>query len=120
MSIHIGKIIKSTLKHKDIDVTEFAKRINYTRSNAYKIFNKPSIDSDLLIKINKVLGENLFFNFLTDEEIAEYKNNKIRAAQVLDALKDLKATMIAINEEKKMVERVKSKRKVIRKNKNKS
>ncbi len=120
MSTHIGKIIKSTLKHKEIDVTEFAKKINYTRSNAYKIFNKQSIDTDLLIKINKVLGENLFFNFLTDEEIAEYKNNKVKAAEVLNALKDLKATMIAINEKKDMAKRVKSKRNTIRKNNRKS
>lgn len=112
MSIHIGKIIKSTLKQKEIDVTEFASKINYTRSNAYKIFNKQSIDSNLLIKINKVLGENLFFNFLTDEEIAEYKNNKIKAAEVLNALKDLKATMIALDEKKNMEKRVKTKKKI--------
>jgi len=109
MTIHIGKIIKSTLKHKEIDVTEFAKKINYTRSNAYKIFNKPSIDTNLLIKINKVLGDNLFFNFLTDEEIAQYKNDKVKAAEVLNALKDLKATMISLNEKKELKGNKKSK-----------
>lgn len=56
---------------------------------------------------------------MTDEEIAEYKNNKVKAAEVLNALKDLKATMIAINEKKDMVERVKSKRKTFIKNKKK-
>lgn len=112
MSIHIGKIIKDTLKSNKMDVTEFSKKINYTRGNAYKIFNKTSIDTNLLIKISKVLSTNLFFNFLTDDEITEYKNNKVKAAEVLNALKDLKATVIAINEERKEEERIKSKRKV--------
>ena len=84
-----------------MDVTEFSKKINYTRGNAYKIFNKASIDTDLLIKISKVLGSNLFFNFLTDDEIAEYKNNKVKSSEVLNVLKDLKATIIAMNEERK-------------------
>jgi plasmid maintenance system antidote protein VapI len=111
MAIHIGKIIKETLKSKKMDVTAFSKKINYTRGNAYKIFNKTSIDTDLLIKISKVLGENLFFNFLTDDEITQYKNNKVKSGEVLDVLKDLKATVIAMNEERKKKERVKPKRK---------
>ena len=101
MSVHIGKIIKDALKSNKMDVTEFSKKINYTRGNAYKIFNKASIDTDLLIKISKVLGSNLFFNFLTDDEIAEYKNNKVKSSEVLNVLKDLKATIIAMNEERK-------------------
>src|ERR1700740_3600380 len=101
MAIHIGKVIKDALKSKKMDVTEFSKKINYTRGNAYKIFNKKSIDTDLLIKISRVLGENLFFNFLTDDEIAEYKNSKVKSTEVLYALKDLKDTIIDLNKEKK-------------------
>ncbi len=100
MAIHIGTIIKDTLKTKKMDVTEFAKKINYTRGNAYKIFNKPSIDTDLLAKIGRVLGENLFFNYLTDEEIAAHENSKIKSAQIMTALKELQVTMIALTKEK--------------------
>lgn len=97
MAIHIGKIIKSLIKSKQIDVTDFARKINYTRGNAYKIFNKQSLDTNLLQKISVVLGENLFFNYISDEEIANYKNKKVKASEVISAIKDLKSTVIKLN-----------------------
>lgn len=115
MAIHIGSIIKNTLKSKNIDVTTFAKEINFTRSNAYKIFKKASIDTQLLFKINKVLGENLFFNYITDQEISDYKNAKIKPTEVLSAIKDLKSMVITISENNKAIKnnrlKVNSKRK---------
>lgn len=116
MAIHIGKIIKSLIKSKQIDVTDFARKINYTRGNAYKIFNKQSLDTNLLQKISVVLGENLFFNYITDEEIANYKNNKVKASEVISAIKDLKSTVIKLNKggelssKPKKVSKVKRKR----------
>lgn len=97
MSIHIGKIIKNALKLKGIDVTEFARKINYTRSNAYKIFNKQSLDSGLIQRISKVIGENLFFNYISEQEIADYRNKRVKAEEVMSAIKDLKSTVIKLN-----------------------
>ncbi len=119
MATHIGSIIKSLLKSKDIEVSEFAKKINFTRSNAYKIFNKPGIDTELLIRINKVLGENLFFNYITDQEITDYKNAKVKPGEVLHAIKDLKTTMIALNEETVLKRGGKLKKKAATKSKKK-
>ena len=90
MSVHIGKIIKETLKSKNIDVADFAHKINYTRGNAYKIFNKKSIDTDLLFKISKVLDENLFFNYITTDEIIKYKNDKVNSSDILSLLNEIK------------------------------
>ena len=90
MSAHIGKIIKETLKSKNIDVADFAHKINYTRGNAYKIFNKKSIDTDLLFKISKVLDENLFFNYITSDEIIKYKNDKVNSSDILSLLNEIK------------------------------
>jgi hypothetical protein len=90
MSVHIGKIIKETLKSKNIDVADFAHQINYTRGNAYKIFNKKSIDTDLLFKISKVLDENLFFHFITSDEVIKYKNDKINSSDILSVLNEIK------------------------------
>jgi hypothetical protein len=98
MAIHIGSIIKDVLRTKKIDVTAFARKINFTRSNAYKIFNKPSIDTQLLIRINKILGENLFFHYLSEQEIADYKNSNIKATELLSELKDIKSMVQTINE----------------------
>lgn len=118
MAIHIGKIIKDTLKHKQMDVTEFAEKINYTRGNAYKIFNKEGIDTSLLIKISKVLGENMFFKFISDEELAAFRNSKIKQAELMVALKELHAAMVNLDEDRKTKQLVK-KKKVEPKKKNK-
>ena len=101
MAIHIGKIIKDTLKSREIDVTDFAKKISYTRGNVYKIFNKASIDTDLLLKINKVLGENLFLKYVSDEDIIVHRNGKIKMVDVMEAIKSLDTKVSLIDEKLK-------------------
>jgi len=54
-NIHIGSIIKKVLKEKSMTITEFARKINRERTTAYDIFERKSIDIELLIKISKVL-----------------------------------------------------------------
>ncbi len=90
MSIHIGKIIQSLVKDKGIGVTEFSKKINYSRRNVYEIFNKKTIDTGLLIKINKILDENLFINYLSDSEIKSFKNSKTTKEEFDELILNLK------------------------------
>jgi plasmid maintenance system antidote protein VapI len=71
MSIHIGEIIEKRVKASGMGVTEFAKRINYTRSNVYAIFKNETIDTGVLMKIGEVLGENLFKHFVDDPKLDE-------------------------------------------------
>lgn len=99
MTIHIGQVIKKTLKTKDISVADFAHKINYTRGNAYKIFNKKTIDTGLLIKINEVLGENLFFKFISDEEIEIKVEEKVKTVLSLKAWKEF---IGSVNDAKKV------------------
>ncbi|MES2567604.1 MAG: hypothetical protein V4565_12100 [Bacteroidota bacterium] len=87
MGIHIGKIIQKAIKLKGISVVEFAKKINYTRGNAYNIFNKQTIDTGLLVKINSIIGDNLFFNFITNEEMEAQVNKTDDMKKVKTALK---------------------------------
>jgi hypothetical protein len=110
MAVHIGNLIKELVRTQQVDVGEFADKIACSRRNVYKIFDNPSIDTEKLLLISKVLRQNLFFNFITDEELAAYRNSKAKAAQLMIALKELKATMIYLDENKKMKERVKAKR----------
>ncbi len=111
MAIHIGSIIKDALRTKNIDVTTFAKKMNFTRSNAYKVFNKESIDTEVLLRINKILGENLFFKYISDQEITEYNNSKVKSTEVLSAIKDLKSMVDLINEENIVMRKNKLKKK---------
>lgn len=57
---HIGHRIKSVFKEKGMSVSEFARQIHCERTNVYTIFNRPSIDIDLLARISKVLEHNFF------------------------------------------------------------
>lgn len=64
--IHIGHLIQQQLKEQGRSVTWFAQRLNYDRSNAYKIFSKPHIDTDLLLTISKVLNYD-FFTYYSEQ-----------------------------------------------------
>jgi len=54
-NIHIGKIIKEKWIEKSMTVTEFAQSIGRERTTIYDIFERKSIDIELLIKISQAL-----------------------------------------------------------------
>ena len=54
-NIHIGSIIKKVLTEKSMTITEFACKINRERTTVYDIFERKSIDIELLIQISRVL-----------------------------------------------------------------
>lgn len=60
--IHIGNIIKEKFDKSGLSISQFAQMINRTRTTIYDIFNRKSIDIDLLIQISEVLQ----FNFLEE------------------------------------------------------
>ena len=55
-NIHIGSIIKKVLIEQSLSVTEFASKINRERTTVYDIFERKSIDIELLIKISHALN----------------------------------------------------------------
>lgn len=70
MAIHIGKKIKEELYKQNVSVTGFAKKINRTRNVIYNIFERESIDTDLLNKIGKVLNCDFFSVYSAQKEYA--------------------------------------------------
>ena len=60
MAINIGKKIEEVLRSQGRSVTWFAKQIYCERTNVYSIFNRPSIDTELLVRICKVLSYDFF------------------------------------------------------------
>ena len=64
--VHIGNLIRQTLKESGYTVVWFAEQLAYTRVNVYKIFEKKSLDADLLMRISVMLGTN-FFKQYSDE-----------------------------------------------------
>jgi|SRR5690554_1071275 len=63
----IGQLIKEKVEASKMEVTAFALAINKERSNAYDIFKRDSIDTDLLKKIGQVLNYDFFQDLLEPE-----------------------------------------------------
>lgn len=55
MALHIGKLIKEELYRQEMPVSVFAKRIKRSRNSVYDLFERQSIDMELLSKISAVL-----------------------------------------------------------------
>ncbi|MCD7721070.1 MAG: hypothetical protein LUI09_02450 [Prevotellaceae bacterium] len=58
--MHIGSLIRKELKRSGHTVTWFAAQICCTRTHAYKIFRKESIDTGLLERVSRTLGHDFF------------------------------------------------------------
>ena len=99
MTVHIGNVIKKIVKTKQINIDDFATSINCTRRNVYKIFDKQSIDTDLLLVISKALKQNLFFNYIKDEEIADYKNKSIKTIELIEKLNTIESLIYSLKTE---------------------
>lgn len=56
----IGKIIKARMKERKISAIWMAGQMGCSRTNIYKIFDKHSIDTELLMKISLILGYDFF------------------------------------------------------------
>jgi len=55
-SIHIGSIIQEKVKELSMSVADFAKALHCNRPNAYSIFERKTIDVELLVEISKILN----------------------------------------------------------------
>lgn len=58
--IFIGKSIEYELRTQERSVVWLARKLNCNRTNIYKIFNRSTIDTELLLKISNVLQRNFF------------------------------------------------------------
>lgn len=60
MDIFIGKHIQAKMKEQGRSASWLARQLCCDRTNIYKIYNKKSIDTDVLQKISYLLGYNFF------------------------------------------------------------
>lgn len=67
-SISVGTLIKTELERQERSVVWFAQHLSCDRTNVYRIFAKDSIDTELLIRICKVLNHNFFSDISTSVE----------------------------------------------------
>lgn len=62
--IHIGHLIEAELHRQERSVTWFAKKLYCDRTNVYSIFKRQSIDTELLLRISRVLNHDFFHYYL--------------------------------------------------------
>lgn len=89
MAVHIGKKIKEEIQQKGIPVSLFAKKINRSRNVVYDIFERESIDTELLGKIGKVLGVDFFSLYSSQKEYQHLSKNNIVNEQQSSYIKQL-------------------------------
>lgn len=62
--VFIGKSIERELRTQERSVVWLARKLNCNRTNIYKIFNRSTIDTELLLKISNVLRRNFFEEYI--------------------------------------------------------
>ena len=61
--IHIGKLIEKEVYKQKISISWFAQKLYCDRTNIYKIFNRQSIDTELLLRISQILKYDFFLYY---------------------------------------------------------
>ena len=63
MQIHIGHLIRDELRRQGHTNEWLADRIGVTTRTLQRIYNKPSIDTNQLLRISRILGTDLFLPY---------------------------------------------------------
>ena len=71
-NIHIGQLIREQLKADQRSASWLAREIGCSRNHLYKVFRKPSLDGELLLRISLAMNFN-FFQYYTAEFIEGMK-----------------------------------------------
>lgn len=66
--INIGQNIKEELQRQERTVSWLARKLNCNRAAIYRIMDKNSIDTSLLMGISKVLNRNFFIELQDETE----------------------------------------------------
>lgn len=91
MEIHIGKIIKDTVKKLGIKPKDLAKGINVGVTTIYDIYKRESVDTIQLVKISVFLKTNFLEYYLQEAPLKNLVNNDINYLR--KEVEDLKLTV---------------------------
>jgi len=71
--IHIGHLMQAQLKADQRSASWLAREIGCSRNHVYKIFNKASLEGDLILRISVAMNYN-FFQYYSVEVVKRMKN----------------------------------------------
>ena len=66
MAIHIGQLIRQKMEERGLSVSALSREYGCSRVNMYKIFDKPSVDTAMLLRFSLLLNYD-FFQHYRDE-----------------------------------------------------
>ena len=72
MSVHVGKEIKKKVKERKMTVVELSRELGCHRTNVYRIFDSPTIDSGVLSRLSVIFHFDFFK--LYSEDISDKIN----------------------------------------------
>ena len=72
--MHSGRLIKQKMDEQGKTVTWLARELSYCRTNIYKIYDKKSLDTDLLLRISALLRHDFFSDY--SEELGKNVPNR--------------------------------------------
>ena len=61
--IHIGRMIKYELERQGKTVVWLARKLSCHRTNIYRIFDRPFIETDQLLRISLILNHDFFAEY---------------------------------------------------------
>ena len=86
--LHIGHMVKSVFDESGLSVAEFARKIHCERTNVYKIFNRQSIDVEILVKISEALEHNFLADVMKHYGLSAKYSTNLSFNIALDDLTD--------------------------------
>lgn len=103
MGIHAGKMVKEVFAASGMTVSELGRRVQTTRQNIYRIFERESIDTALLLRLGKALSHD-FFGYYTEPMLAAKagKDNTVLNKEV----ESLQRELADIKEKYEMLKRI--------------
>lgn len=65
-TIFIGKMIRDELRAQKKTVVWLSNELGCNRTNVYKIFNRRSVDAELLLRLSCALNRNFFEPYISE------------------------------------------------------
>jgi lambda repressor-like predicted transcriptional regulator len=87
--VHIGQKIEETLREKGMSVMAFSKKIKRSRNVVYDIFNRTSIDTELLLLICKALETDFFKLYSERLQTKKANENEFKSTVVAEPMRPL-------------------------------
>ena len=103
--MHLGKRVQEIFQDSGLSVVEFSRRINTSRENVYSIFNRSTLDVEMLVRISEVLNHNFFLEVMPDQFKREYLKELDQLRDRLQVLEEQTAYLKEIHDLRSRMDR---------------